>query len=217
MNKFKYIIFDLDGTIIDSGKGIINSIQYALTKYGIKEDNITKLKSFIGPPLKAQFQACYGVSEVETDKLVKLFREYYVPTGIWQNVVYAGVLDLLKSLKQEGEHIMMATCKPEPFAKKIAEQHKILDYFDFIGGSLMDEERTSKAEVLQYVLQSNHIYNLDEVVMVGDTKYDIIGAKQFAIKTIGVTYGYGSKEELEKIGADYIVNSPAELLFKLKA
>lgn len=216
MKKIKYVLFDLDGTLIDSGKGIISSVKYALTKYGIKEDNIDRLKSFVGPPLKTQFQKCYNVSEAESTKLVKLFREYYVPTGIWQNKVYDGIIDLLKILKQHDKQIMMATCKPEKFAKEIAKQDKIIDYFDFIGGSLMDEKRTTKAEVLQYVLDSNNIKNIDEVIMIGDTKYDIIGAKQFNMTTIGVTYGYGSEDELREIGADYIVNSPAELLTKLK-
>ena len=216
MNNFKYILFDLDGTLIDSGTGIINSIKYALTKYGIKEDNIDKLRSFVGPPLKAQFQNCYKVSEKECNELVKLFREYYVPKGIWQNTLYTGIRELLEALKQEHKQIMMATSKPETFAKEIAKQHHIENYFDFIGGSLMDEKRTTKAEVLQYVLNSNKIKNIDEVVMIGDTKYDIIGAKQFNMTTIGVTYGYGSKRELKEVGADYIVNSPADLLTILK-
>lgn len=215
MKNFKYILFDLDGTLIDSGKGIVSSVKYALTKYGIKEDNIDKLKSFVGPPLKTQFQNCYGVTEAESSKLVKLFREYYVPKGIWQNKVYDGVIEVLKTLKQKDKQIMMATCKPEKFAKEIAQKDKIIDYFDFIGGSLMDEKRTTKAEVLQYVMDSMNIKNIDEAVLIGDTKYDIIGAKQFNMTTIGVTYGYGSKNELETIGADYIVNSPNELLEKL--
>lgn len=217
MTDFKYILFDLDGTLIDSGEGIINGIKYTLQKYGIEEPNLNILKSFIGPPLKQRFKECYNFSDTECTKAVAYFREYYVPKGIFENKVYAGIPEVLEQLKAKGKNILVATSKPEHLAYEILQQRNLINYFDFIGGSLMDESRSSKAEVLQYVLESNHLdhENRAEFLMIGDTKYDILGAKQFDLKTLGVTYGYGSKAELLTAGADIIVNTPAEILPKV--
>ncbi len=217
MNNFKYILFDLDGTLIDSGKGIINGVEYALKKMGIAENNSDVLKSFIGPPLKQRFTECYGFSPKDCDKVVAYFREYYVPKGIFENKVYPEIPMVLQRLKKLHKHIMVATSKPEHLAYKILGQNNLVDYFDFIGGSLMDETRTTKAEVLQYVLESNNLSseNISDIVMIGDTKYDIVGAKKFNIATIGVTYGYGSRDELVAAKADSIVDSPMAILDKI--
>ena len=214
MQDFKYILFDLDGTLLDSGEGIINGLKYALHLHGIDEQNMAVLKSFVGPPLIAHMMQVYKLPEAKCKEIVVDFRKYYEPKGVFENRIYDGILQLLAELKQMGKKIMVATSKPEFLAHKILAQHDMEKYFDFIGGSVMDLQRTTKAEVLRYVLTENHIEaeRFKELIMIGDTKYDIIGAKQFNLTTLAVTYGYGSRQELKAAGADYIVDSPQQIL-----
>lgn len=179
MNKFKYILFDLDGTLIDSGKGIINAVKYALKKYGIDETNEALLRSFVGPPLNQQFAKCYGFSAEKSLEAVMVFREYYETKGILENEMYKDIDKVLKHLKEQGNFLMVATSKPEKFAHNILAQHDLEKYFDFIGGSLVDGSRVTKIQVLDHVLKTNEINNADEALMIGDTKYDVIGVKNF--------------------------------------
>lgn len=217
MNKFKYILFDLDGTLIDSGKGIINAVKYALKKYGIDETNEALLRSFVGPPLNQQFAKCYGFSAEKSLEAVMVFREYYETKGILENEMYKDIDKVLKHLKEQGNFLMVATSKPEKFAHNILAQHDLEKYFDFIGGSLVDGSRVTKIQVLDHVLKTNEINNADEVLMIGDTKYDMIGAKNFNLKTVAVTYGYGTKEELLAAKPDFVVDTPTEILQIVKA
>lgn len=212
MNKFKYILFDLDGTLIDSGKGIINAVKYALKKYGIDETNEALLRSFVGPPLNQQFAKCYGFSAEKSLEAVMVFREYYETKGILENEMYKDIDKVLKHLKEQGNFLMVATSKPEKFAHNILAQHDLEKYFDFIGGSLVDGSRVTKIQVLDHVLKTNEINNADEALMIGDTKYDMIGAKNFNLKTVAVTYGYGTKEELLAAKPDFVVDTPTEIL-----
>lgn len=217
MNKFKYILFDLDGTLIDSGKGIINAVKYALKKYGIDEINEALLRSFVGPPLNQQFAKCYGFSAEKSLEAVMVFREYYETKGILENEMYKDIDKVLKHLKEQGNFLMVATSKPEKFAHNILAQHDLEKYFDFIGGSLVDGSRVTKIQVLDHVLKTNEINNADEALMIGDTKYDMIGAKNFNLKTVAVTYGYGTKEELLAAKPDFVVDTPTEILQIVKA
>lgn len=217
MNKFKYILFDLDGTLIDSGKGIINAVKYALKKYGIDETNEALLRSFVGPPLNQQFAKCYGFSAEKSLEAVMVFREYYETKGILENEMYKDIDKVLKHLKEQGNFLMVATSKPEKFAHNILVQHDLEKYFDFIGGSLVDGSRVTKIQVLDHVLKTNEINNADEALMIGDTKYDMIGAKNFNLKTVAVTYGYGTKEELLAAKPDFVVDTPTEILQIVKA
>ena len=217
MNKFKYILFDLDGTLIDSGKGIINAVKYALKKYGIYETNEALLRSFVGPPLNQQFAKCYGFSAEKSLEAVMVFREYYETKGILENEMYKDIDKVLKHLKEQGNFLMVATSKPEKFAHNILAQHDLEKYFDFIGGSLVDGSRVTKIQVLDHVLKTNEINNADEALMIGDTKYDMIGAKNFNLKTVAVTYGYGTKEELLAAKPDFVVDTPTEILQIVKA
>lgn len=216
MNKFKYILFDLDGTLIDSGKGIINAVKYALKKYGIDETNEALLRSFVGPPLNQQFAKCYGFSAEKSLEAVMVFREYYETKGILENEMYKDIDKVLKHLKEQGNFLMVATSKPEKFAHNILAQHDLEKYFDFIGGSLVDGSRVTKIQVLDHVLKTNEINNADEALMIGDTKYDMIGAKNFNLKTVAVTYGYGTKEELLAAKPDFVVDTPTEILQIIK-
>ena len=197
------VLFDLDGTITDSGSGIINSVKYALKKAGRKIPPEDELRKFIGPPLQEQFMKCCGIEEKEAAEMVVLYREYYQEEGIFDNRVYDGVMEMLKTLKEAGLTIVMATSKPEKFAKMIAEHFGFAKYFDLIGGACMDGARTKKQEVIQYVL---------EQCKEKDRCYDMEGANREGIRAIGVLYGYGSKEELEEAGADGLAETPEEVV-----
>lgn len=204
------VLFDLDGTITDSGPGIMNGVRYALKKAGMREASEEELRSFIGPPLKEQFRDFCGTTDEEAAEMVRLYREYYTEKGIFENAVYDGVISMLSQLKAAGLQILLATSKPEKFAKIIAEHFDFARYFDFIGGANMDGTRTDKQEVIEYVLSSCGVKNRDEVMMVGDRCYDIEGAGKAGVHSLGVLYGYGSREEMEKAGAELIAESPQE-------
>lgn len=211
-----YILFDLDGTITDPMLGITNSAIYALGKYGYQGLKNEDLKGFIGPPLKDSFTQVYNFSETQAVEAIDYFRDYFKDKGIYENIPYQGIEDLLKDLKTQGFKLAIATSKPTSFAVQILEYFKLDGYFDFIGGSKLDNTRTAKAEVITYVLDNIGQPDRSEVIMIGDRKHDIIGAKTLGIKGIGVLYGYGSKEELEGAKADYIVKSVEDLKRLLK-
>lgn len=206
-----WVLFDLDGTITDSAKGIINSVCYALEKYGRKVDDRESLKCFVGPPLQRQFEEYVGVSSEEGAKLVDLYREYYTTKGIFENEVYDGIIETVKKLRKRGVHTCIATSKPEVFARKIAEHFGFDSDFDFIGGSLLDGGRVKKADVIEYVLESCGVKEKSRVLMVGDREHDILGAREAHVHSVGVLYGYGNRQELEEAGAEYIVEYPEDI------
>lgn len=209
---YQYILFDLDGTLTDPGTGITNSVAYALKKYNISVEDKTELYKFIGPPLQESFQSFYGFSKEQSLEAVAYYREYFKVTGIFENEVYDGIESMLDSLKKEGKHILLATSKPEEFAKRILEHFHLAQYFDFVSGATMDGTRCKKGDIIQYALDHYPIQNLSEAVMVGDREHDIIGARQVEIDSIGVLYGYGDYEELSKAGASYIAKEVIEIL-----
>ena len=213
MNKKNYsvVLFDLDGTITDSGEGVTNSVMFALSKYGITVNDRSELYRFIGPPLIESFMSCYGFDHEKAVEAVSYYRAYYQDTGIWENTVYEGIPQLLKKLNDSGKRVLVATSKPEKFARLILEKHDIAKYFEFIAGASFDESRSQKDEVISYALHSCNITDMSEVIMVGDTKFDIIGANKFGMDSAGVLFGYGTKEELEKENATYICKDTVEL------
>lgn len=200
----EYIFMDLDGTVTNSKAGITKGIQYALKSMNIHEDNLDNLCKFIGPPLKETFIKYYGFSEDESDKVTKKFREYFEKTGIFENEVYEGMEELLIRLKGAGFKIITATSKPEIHARRILEHFGLAQYFEDICGASFDESRSEKDEVIQYALDKNKITDYSSVVMVGDRRYDVEGAKKIGLKSVGVLFGFGSREELENAGADRI-------------
>ena len=210
MNNFKYILFDLDGTLTDPALGITNSVRYALKKFGIEADR-KELYKFIGPPLIDSFMEFYGFDYEKAVKALEYYREYFSDKGIFENSIFAGVKEMLKSLKKSGKKIILATSKPEKYAVRILEHFNIKEYFDFVAGATMDEKRNQKDQVIEYALKECGIKNTDEAVMVGDRKYDILGAHQFNIKAVGVLFGYGSKEELLNAKADFLPEDIEEL------
>ena len=211
----KYIFFDLDGTLTDPGKGITNSVAYALKKFGIDEPDHTKLYPFIGPPLKNSFMEYYGFDEEKAERGILYYREYYRDKGIYENELCEGVDSLLKELYERGYKLVLATSKPDVFAKTILEYFDIEKYFSFIGGADMSETRVTKSDVIRYILDSLDIKDTSDILMVGDRKYDVCGAREFGIETIGVLYGYGSAEELKSAGAKYLAENTKEVLEKI--
>lgn len=207
---YDIILFDLDGTLTDSGLGITNSVKYALDKYGIEVNDRSELFRFIGPPLVDSFQMFYGFSPEKALEITHVYREYYSVKGIFENEVYEGIEELLGKLRNAGKKLLVATSKPEPFAIKILDHFGLSQYFEYIAGSNMNETRSTKSEVIEYALESCGMSDMSKVLMVGDREHDVIGAKKIGINSLGVLWGYGDRKELEKAGADYIASSPDE-------
>lgn len=207
----KYLLFDLDGTLTDPKEGITKSVQYALKAYGIIEEDLDKLCPFIGPPLKDSYMEFYGFNEKDAQDGVYKYREYFSVKGWMENKEYPGIDRMLDALKKSGKHLMVATSKPELFAVKILKHFGMDHYFDFIGGADMEETRVRKADVIRYVLEKNGIEHLEDVIMIGDRKHDVQGAKEAGVECVGVLYGYGDRTELESAGADYIAETVEEL------
>ncbi|MBE7022621.1 MAG: HAD family hydrolase [Ruminococcaceae bacterium] len=204
------ILFDLDGTLTDPMTGITKSVRYALESYGIKVNALTELTGFIGPPLKASFQHYYGFSEEQATEAVEKYREYFSVTGLFENEVYPGIPELLKALSDRGCRLYVATSKPTVYAEQILRHFKLDTYFTFVGGSLLSGERVEKVDVLRYVLGENKI-ETEAAVMIGDRRFDIEGAKACGISSIGVLYGYGSREEMAVAGPDALAESVSDL------
>jgi phosphoglycolate phosphatase len=209
--NYEYVLFDLDGTLTEPKEGITKSFAYALKYYNIHIENLDSLCKYIGPPLVDSFMD-FGFTREKALEAIDKYREYYKDYGIYENEVYEGVVQLLTALKSRGKKIMLATSKAEVFAKQILEHFKLSEYFDFVGGSELNGNRAEKSEVIQYVLKEGKVTDLSKAVMIGDRKYDILGAKEVGIDSIGVLNGYGDQEELIAAGAEAIVTSVWELV-----
>ena len=209
----KVILFDLDGTLTDSGPGITACVQYALEKMGRPEPDLKKLEVFIGPPLVDQFMAYAGFSKEEADKATEYYRERYTKTGMFENALYPGVEELLAYLKDQGCVLAVASSKPEIYVRQILEHFHLTGYFTEIVGAELEEGGISKKEdVIEEALKRLHMEsNRQDVVMVGDRSYDVLGAHACGIQCIGVAYGYGSMDELIKAGVTYVADSVEEL------
>lgn len=208
---YKYILFDLDGTITDPKLGITKSVQFALNHFHINVNNLDSLKPFIGPPLKDSFVRYYNFDELNAGEAVEKYREYFKDIGIFENILYDGMKNLLHKLVENDKTLIVATSKPTIFAKRILEYFNISDYFIFISGSELDGTRSKKSEVIYHALTQNNISNLKDVVMVGDREHDIIGANEVGIDSIGVLYGYGDYDELKNAKATYFAHDINEL------
>jgi phosphoglycolate phosphatase len=209
--KYKYILFDLDGTLTDPKLGITKSVAFALDRMGYYDVNLEELTKFIGPPLVESFVEYYNFSEEEADQAVQYYREYFKDRGIYENKIYSGIEELLKVLKENGKELIVATSKPTVFAEVIIDHFNLTRYFSGVIGSNLDGTRVKKAEVIEAALKEIGITNKEDAVMIGDRKHDIIGAKENGIDSIGVEYGYGNYDELKKAGADFIVSKVDDL------
>ncbi len=212
MKNYKYLLFDLDGTLTDPAEGITNSVIHALKKWGIEVEDRSELYCFIGPPLSTSFKKYYGFSEENSLKCVEYYREYFRDRGIFENKVYDGIPELLERLKKDGKILVVATSKPEEFAKRILDHFDLAKYFDFVAGASMDESRNKKADVIRYALDLAKIENKAEALMIGDRDQDMLGAQVNGIDSLGVLYGYGDSEELSASGAKYIAETVEQIL-----
>lgn len=214
--KYKHIFFDLDGTITEPIVGITNAFMYSLEKFGIKVSDRTSLYKVIGPPLRDSYKEFYGFSDEQAEEAIGYYREYYSVRGLIENDIMSGMDKALRTLKDAGCHLYVATSKPEVYAFKILENLGLDGYFDIIAGSLFDGSRDKKELVIKYLLDrcgmKAEADALTSVVMVGDRKFDILGAKHFGMDNIGVTFGYGSREEFLECQAMHIVDSADELV-----
>ncbi|MCH5353278.1 MAG: HAD family hydrolase [Acutalibacter sp.] len=210
--KKTVFLFDLDGTLTDPGLGITNSVMYALRKFDISAPDRASLYKFIGPPLRDSFAMFFGFSPERSELAVKYYREYFSTRGLYENEVYDGIPELLRELKKLGKTLIVATSKPEKFAVEILRHFELYDYFDFVAGATMDGSRDRKSDVIRYALESCHIAEKSEVIMIGDREHDIFGAKETGLDSVGVLFGYGSRDELETAGATFIAEKPMDIL-----
>ena len=208
---FKNVLFDLDGTLTDSREGIINGFIYGLKSIGIEENDRKSIEKYIGPPLDESFRNGYNLDEEKVQRAVNKYREYYSVEGLYLNKIYEGMKELIIDLYNNGKNVILATAKPIEFSKRILEQNDIKQYFYFLSGYMIDGTRTTKSEIIKYALDNIEDLNLEESVMVGDRHYDIEGAKANNLQTIGVTYGFGTEQELKDAGATYIAHNMDEL------
>ena len=207
---YSHLLFDLDGTLTDSGPGIMNSAAYALKKHGIDVTGPALLNRFIGPPLTESFMRFAGMSEEEAIAAVADYREYFVPHGMFENAVYEGIPALLTDLRASGKRLIIATSKPEKFALEIMEHFDLLRYFDCVFGASMDLSHSKKSDIIARALTTAGI-SPQEALMIGDRSHDIDGAHANGVRAVGVLYGYGDRQEHETAGADYIVATVEEL------
>lgn len=209
--KKRYILLDLDGTVTDSGRGIRNGVQYTLRRYGIEETDVTRLNRFIGPPLPESLRQFYGIDEPNDMVLESIFREYYSEKGIFENEVYAGIPDCLGELCAGGCRLYIATSKPQFMAEKVLDHFGLTPWFSGICGADRNLKLVEKADVLKKLLTENPEIKLPEALMIGDRKYDVLGAAAVGIPAVGVLWGYGTREELERAGAFTVVDTPSAL------
>lgn len=207
----KYLLFDLDGTLTDPGEGITNSVAYALEKFGIFIADRRELYPYIGPPLTDSFMRCHGLSSVQAAQALQYYREYFSENGMFENIPYEGISRFLEDLINKGYTLLVATSKPEEFTEQILQHFSLDKYFAFIAGNTLDESRPTKASVIAYLREHYPDIGADNALMIGDRKYDVEGARQNALPSVGVLYGYGSREELENAGATAIAADLDEL------
>lgn len=209
---YKYVLFDLDGTLTNPEIGITSSVMYALEKFGITVEDRKELHPFIGPPLTYSFQTFYGLSKEDSEMAVKFYRERFSVKGLYENEVYDGVEMMLQTLKERGKTLIIATSKPEEFTLKILEHFQLLKYFDYIAGATLDGSRGEKADVIRHALAISKIEDKSQAIMIGDRNYDILGAKENGLDSMGVLFGFGDYEELSNAGADYIAENIQDIL-----
>ena len=211
LNLVKIVLFDLDGTITDSSQGIVNSIQYALKKLGFPEEPREKIQQFIGPPLQHTFGVNYGIADYQN--AVRIYREYYASKGIYENQLYPGIVEVLKELQAKNYTIGLATGKPTYYSEIILKYFKIDHFFSAVVGSNMDGSRGEKSEIIaEVLLQLNYDPKKHSVMMIGDRKHDVLGAKHHQLPCIGVSYGYAEKNELQDAGALVVIDEALEIL-----
>ncbi len=205
----KNILFDLDGTLTDSGEGIMNCAILALEHFGLPIPSKEELRVIVGPPLDQSFIR-FGVPADRTEEAIRVYRSRYTTVGKFENYPYPGIREALQGLKDAGHRLFVATSKPENMSVEILRKFDLAQYFDLICGATLDGSRSHKADVIAYLL--GQVESLENVIMIGDTKFDVLGAKEHGIPTIGVAWGYGTREEMLEAGAVAIAETSKDLL-----
>ena len=208
---FDIIFFDLDGTLTNPKKGITTCVQYALESFGIKEPDNDKLTPFIGPPLKESFMGIYGMNDADADRAVEKYRERFSTVGLYENEMFIGIPEMLQGLSEAGKKMAVVTAKPYVYAVEILKHFAILKYLDEVFGPSFDELHIGKSIIVERAVNHYGKENISRMVMVGDRKMDIEGAKDNGIASVGVRFGFAEKNELESAGADYIADNVGEL------
>lgn len=203
-SKYKYCLFDLDGTLTDPAPGITASVAYALEMFGIEVSERAELNKFIGPPLVYSFKTYFGFTDDMAKQALLYYRERFSAGGLYENEIYPGIAELLKNIKVGGGKVILATSKPEEFAAMILEHFDILKHFEFVAGNTLDETRPEKRQVIEHIINNYPDISSENTVMVGDREYDVLAAKEFSLPSVGVLFGYGSLEELKTAGADML-------------
>lgn len=211
LHDYKYLFFDLDGTLTESGVGIMHSAQYALEQLGFTVENTETLRPFIGPPIEDSFKSFCNMNESQAQEAVRIFRERYAEVGVYENSKYDGIDECLKCLHNSGYTLVLATSKPQDTTELILEKFGLDEYFDFVAGRDAEGRRRTKADAIRHAIEKLNIDDLYNIAMIGDRRYDIYGAKELGLDTVGVLWGYGDREELEDAGADAIMESVADL------
>lgn len=204
---YQAVLFDLDGTLTDSSEGITKSAQKALHHFGIDQYSLEDLKVFIGPPLVETFPK-FGIPADRVEEAIRVFRSYYLERGKFENKPYPGVIRMLEKLQKQDMTLMVATSKPEKTAREILHHFAMDQYFDRICGASFDHSREKKDQIIDYALEG---MNRQQVLMVGDTIYDIIGANKQHVSSVGVAWGFGNTQDMLDEGALAVVSTVDEL------
>lgn len=217
MKNIDYVLFDFDGTICDTSEGIFNSMEKVCEYYKLPYGKDV-FKKMIGPSLKESFTTIFHLPETEVDNAIKIYRDFYSVEGMYQCSPYDGIIQLIKDLRALGKKILVATSKPEVYTKQIIERKGFSELFDFIGGAdITEKKRTEKIQVINYVLEENHLTDKkDCCIMIGDRNYDVNGAHTAGLKAIGILWGFGNRKEFEDCKADFICETPADVLKLIK-
>lgn len=210
-NKYDAVLFDFDGTVADTGKGIFNGVFHVLDSMGIDPPEPEKLRYFIGPPLHESFRIVFGFNEEECKAAVATYREYYSAKGIFELTMYDGMEELFRKLKARGIKLGISSSKPEIFLLRIVDKFGLSELFDTVKGSDIDYIHSDKSLIIRRATEAMNLPGSAKVLMVGDRCFDINGAKKAGVDSAGVLFGYGSREEFEEAGADYIVVKADEL------
>ena len=208
---YDIILFDLDGTLSDSGPGIMHSVRYALAKYGIAGESEEALRRFVGPPMIESYMKFYGFDHEQAVQALAYYREDYLAGAIYMNTPYEGMEETLKSLKAAGKTLVVATGKPTSMAEDVLRHFGWEGSFSYIAGATRDESRSEKNEIIDYALDALGVSDQAGVLMVGDRDNDVLGAEKAGVDCCGVLWGYGSREELQGAGAKYLIEKPEEL------
>ncbi len=208
---YKHILFDLDGTLTDPALGITNSVMYALKHYGFPIPEREKLFFFIGPPLIDSFEKHCGFDREKAVEAMGVYREYFGEKGILENEVYKGIPELLAALVKAGKKLYLASSKPEVYCVQILKHFDLYKYFTFVAANTMEEDRSEKSDIIDWLYENHPEVKKEGAIMVGDTEFDVIGAHAQGLPCIAVTYGYGNEKNVAANRPEFYANSVSEL------